>query len=179
MPHDLTFALRLLGRLFHTSGPPLALFWALMLLGVTAPSPLAAAIGLHLVLRVLGNLRAYDGPDLPFTPVVLAALAATPVVVLFLPDGILMTLWAAWHVGSGLSLLRSDDVRWLRRRMMKPGHGAPHHLDGQAVALIAAGGIGLMLARLGDPALFLTGLVLAHAAATLTLALWLATRERP
>ncbi|MCG6904090.1 MAG: hypothetical protein LJE68_15555 [Rhodobacter sp.] len=176
---DFEFGTRTLGHLFQWRGPALVLFWLALWAGLETPSPLAAALGLWLVLRIIGNLANFRRAQLPFPALAWCPIAVIPLAPLLLSDGWLMVLWSAWTVACGAMLWRWPDLRKQKEMMRPPPIGeAEYWMDIRAATLLATGGIGLALSLTGEPAIWMTGFALGAAAMDLTGILCLRTRGR-
>ncbi len=179
MRSDFEIGLRSLGHLFQWRGPALMLFWLAMWARLDTPSPLAAALGLWLVLRTLGNLANYRRAEMPVPAVAWVLIAVIPLAPLFLSDGWLMVLWSAWTAAYGATLWRWPDMR-KQEEMVRPPpiEEAGYWMDIRAATHLATGGLGLALSLTGDPAIWIIGYTLGAAALDLTGILYLRTRGR-
>ncbi len=179
MRSDFEFGLRTLGHLFQWRGPALMLFWLAMWAGLDTPSPLAAALGLWLVLRILGNIPNLRKADIPVPTEAWVLILATPIVPLFLGDGWLMVLWSVCTVAYGVTLFLSPRMRKQEKKVRPPPiEETGLWIEVRAATILATGALGLALTMTGDPAIWITRYTLGAAALDLTGILYLRTRGR-
>jgi hypothetical protein len=179
MWHDVTFALRTLAHLFTLRGPVLVLFWLAVWAGLEVPSPLAAALGLWLVLRFAKYVSDLRQAHMPILPGDWTVAAIAPFAPLLLGDAWLMLLCSACVGLQGVTLWRWSE---LREHMMQvrpsPIEEAGLWMDVQAVTALAVGALGLALSLTNDPAIWITGFTLGSAALDLTALLYLRSVNR-